>query len=202
MKRFGMAVVALGLAVPAPAGEFNEKLKIGDPAPAWTNLPGVDGKKHALADLKDRQAIVLVFTCNSCPVAAGYEDRIVAFAKKYAAPDSPVAVVAINVNTVEADRLDKMAERAKDKGFPFPYLYDETQKIAKDYGATTTPEFFVIDRDRRIAYMGAMDDVNPPRSESKHYLDDAVRAVLDGRKPPVAETPARGCAVRFARPKR
>src|SRR5436190_1306024 len=88
---------------------------------------------------------------------------------------------------------DPAPGRAKEKGFPYPYLYDETQKIAKDHGATYTPEFFVLDRDRRLAYMGAMDDVSPPRQESKHFLDDAVTAVLAGRKPPVAETLARGC---------
>jgi peroxiredoxin len=192
--------VATVLQTTVPAGEYNEKLKIGDPAPAWTNLPGVDGKRHSLADLKDKQVVVLIFTCNSCPVAVGYEDRIIAFAKKYA--DKSVAVVAVNVNTVEDDRLDKMRERAQDKAFPFAYLYDESQKIAKDYGAGYTPEFFVLDRDRRIAYMGAMDDVSPPRQQSKHFLDDAVQAVLAGRKPPVAETRARGCAIRFTRPKR
>ncbi len=202
MKRLGIVIAATILVAPLPAGEFNEKLKVGDPAPAWVNLPGVDGKTHSLADLKDKRAVVLVFTCNSCPVAVGYEDRIIAFAKKYAGPGSPVAVVAVNVNTVEADRLDKMQERAKEKGFPYPYLYDETQKIAKDYGATSTPEFFVLDRDRRVAYMGAMDDVSPPRAESKHFLEDAVQAVLEGKKPPVAETRARGCAIRYVRPKR
>jgi peroxiredoxin len=192
--------LGLSLASTGPAGDFNEKLKIDDPAPAWTNLPGTDGKRHSLADLKDKQVVVLVFTCNSCPVATGYEDRIIALAKRYS--EKYVAVVAVNVNTIEEDRLDKMTERAKDKGFPFPYLYDDSQQIAKDYGATYTPEFFVLDRDRRVAYMGAMDDVSPPRPESKHYLDDAVRALLDGRKPPVPETRARGCAIRFAKPKR
>jgi peroxiredoxin len=186
----------------AAAGEYNEKLKIGDSAPAWTNLPGTDGKRNSLADLKDKQIVVLIFTCNSCPVAVGYEDRVIDFAKKHAGASSPVAVVAINVNTIEADRLDKMQERAKDKGFPFAYLYDESQKIAKDYGASYTPEFFVLDKDRHIAYMGAMDDVSPPRMESKHYLEDAVRAMLEGRKPNPAETRARGCAIRFTKPKR
>src|SRR6266478_123270 len=138
MKRLLSVPVVLALATAAPAGEYNEKLKIGDPAPAWTALPGADGKKHGLHDLKDKQVVVVVFTCNSCPVAAGYEDRIIAFAKKRAGTDAPVAVVAINVNTIEADRLDKMQERAKEKAFPYPYLYDETQKIAKEYGATYT----------------------------------------------------------------
>jgi peroxiredoxin len=194
------AIIAAGVATAAVAGEYNEKLKIGDPAPSWTNLPGVDGKRHSLADLKEKQVVVLVFTCNSCPVAVGYEDRIMSLARKYV--DRPVAIVAVNVNTIEDDRLDKMKEHAADKGLPFPYLYDESQRIAKDYGAAYTPEFFVLDRDRRIAYMGAMDDVSPPRQESKHFLDDAVQAVLDDRKPAVDETRARGCAIRFVRPKR
>ena len=103
---------------------------------------------------------MLIFTCNSCPVAVGYEDRILALTKKYT--DKSTAFVAVNVNTIEEDRLDKMQERAQDKGFAFPYLYDESQRIAKDYGAMYTPEFFVLDQHRRIAYMGAMDDVSPP----------------------------------------
>jgi peroxiredoxin len=200
MTRIVSIAAVLGLTAGIPAGEFNEKLTIGDRAPVWSNLPGTDGKRHALADLKDKQVVVLVFTCNSCPVATGYEDRIIALAKRYS--EKYVAVVAVNVNTIDEDRLDKMTERAKERAFPYPYLYDESQQIAKDYGATYTPEFFVLDRDRRIAYMGAMDDVSPPRPETKHYLDDAVRALLDGRKPPVAETRARGCAMRFAKPKR
>lgn len=199
VQRLTLATV-LAVATAATAGEYNEKLKIGDPAPTWANLPGVDGKRHSLADLKDKQVVVLVLTCNSCPVAVGYEDRLMEFARKYA--DKSVAVVAVNVNTIEEDRLDKMKERAADKGLPFPYLYDESQKIAKDYGAAYTPEFFVLDRDRKVAYMGAMDDVSPPRQAAKHFLDDAVQAVLGGRKPPVTETRARGCAIRFARPKR
>jgi peroxiredoxin len=195
-----LLLTTIVLATTALAGEFNEKLKIGDTAPAWSNLPGTDGKNHSLADLKDKQVVVLIFTCNSCPVAVGYEDRIIAFARKHA--DKSVAVVAVNVNKVDEDRLDKMQERAKDKGFPFDYLFDESQKIAKDYGASYTPEFFVLDKDRRIAYMGAMDDVSPPRTESKHYLDDAVTAVLAGKKVNPAETRARGCAIRFSRSKR
>jgi peroxiredoxin len=192
-------VGAVGL---VPAGEFNRKLSVGDPAPAWAGLPGVDGKSHALTDLRDKRAVVLAFTCNSCPVAVGYEDRIIAFAKKYAGPDAPVALVAVNVNTVEEDRLPKMKERAREKGFTFPYLYDETQQIARDYGATTTPEFFVLDKDRKVAYMGAMDDASPPAAAGKHFLEDAVKAVLAGGKPAVAETFPRGCLIRYARPKR
>jgi peroxiredoxin len=193
----GCCLVAL-----APAGEFNKKLSIGDAAPSWTDLPGIDGKKHSLADWKDKKAVVLVFTCNSCPIARSYEERIIAFAKKYAGPNDPVAVVAMNVNTVEADRLPKMEERAKEIGFNFPYLYDETQKAALDYGATYTPEFFVLDKDRKIAYMGAMDDESPPAEAKARFLEDAVGAVLKGAKSPKGETLARGCAIRFTRPRR
>ena len=100
----------------AHAGQFNEKLNIGDTAPMWKDLPGVDGKKHSLVDLKDKKVVVVVFTCNSCPVAADYEERVIAAAKKYA--EQGVAFVAINVNRIEDDQLPKMKERAKEKGYP------------------------------------------------------------------------------------
>jgi peroxiredoxin len=196
------AAVLLAATAAAPAGDFNKKLNIGDRAPAWAGLPSTDGKKHALADLKDKAVVVVVFTCNSCPIAVDYEDRLIAFARRHAGPDSPVAVATINVNTIEADRLPKMTERAKEKGFPFAYLYDESQKIARDYGATYTPEFFVLDKDRRVAYMGAMDDKNRAADVTVRHLEAAVRAVLKGEKPAVAETQARGCLIRFARPRR
>src|SRR5205085_8393876 len=117
----------------------------------------IEGKKHALADLTDKDVVVVVFTCNSCPVAEGYEERIIAFDKKYCGPNGKVALVAINVNVIAEDRLPRMQERAKEKGFRFPYLHDATQKIAKDNGAVYTPEFFVLDKQRKIAFMGAMD---------------------------------------------
>jgi peroxiredoxin len=196
LAAFVMAATAV------PAGEFNKKLSMGDRAPGWADLPGTDGQEHALDDLKDKAVVVVVFTCNSCPVAVGYEDRIIAFARQHAGPQSSVAVVSVNVNTVEADRLPQMKERAREKGFPFVYLYDESQKIARDYGATYTPEFFVLDRDRRVAYMGAMDDTNRAESVKTRHLEDAVQAVLKGEKPTVAETLARGCQIRYARTQR
>jgi peroxiredoxin len=196
-------LVVLALAVlaviSASAGQFNDIMSVGDAAPAWVDLPGVDGKKHSLADLKDKQVVVVVFTCNSCPVAVDYEDRIIAFVKKHAGDVSKVAVVAINVNRIPEDRLDKMKERAADKKFTFPYLYDESQKIAKAYGATYTPEFFVLDKDRKVVYMGAMDDKGPPAEAIKLFLEDAVTAALKGEKPATAETLARGCKVRYVR---
>lgn len=175
--------------------ESAPKLKVGDPAPAWTDLPGTDGKKHSLADHAGKP-VVLVFTCNSCPIAEGYEDRIVAFANKYR---GKVDVVAVNVNTVPADRLDAMTKRAAKKKFSFPYLYDETQKIARDYGAIYTPEFFVLTSDRKVAYHGAMDDKTRADEVTETYLEAAVDAVLNGETPAKAETPARGCLIRFKR---
>jgi peroxiredoxin len=181
------------------AGEFNSVLKIGDAAPAWNKLPGADGKEHSLEDIKDKKAIVVIFTCNSCPVATAYEDRIIALAKKY---EKDVAVVALNVNKVPADSLEKMKARAEEKGFPFPYLYDDTQKIAKDFGAQFTPEFFLLNAERKIVYMGGMDDSSEPEKVTKHYLEPAIEATLKGEKIEKTETQAIGCRVRFAREKK
>lgn len=200
MTRLQMFYLLLALfCVNLDAGEFNLVLKIGDKAPAWTELPGVDGKKHSLTDCQNKDVVVVLFTCNSCGFATDYEDRIIAFAKKYAGPDDKVAVVAINVNKVPEDSLPKMQERAKAKGFPYPYLFDETQKIARDYGANFTPEFFVLNKDRRIAYMGGMDDNSNATLVQKKFLEPAVEAVLSGTTPSIAETPARGCRIRYAR---
>src|SRR4029079_15903633 len=122
-----------------PTGEFNEVLSIGAKAPMWKQLPGVDGESHDLEEWKDKSYLLVVFTCTSCSCARDYEDRLKAFAKKY---DGKIAVVAINSNTIPEDRLDAMKKRAEDRAFNFPYLYDESQQLAKAYGATYTPEFF------------------------------------------------------------
>jgi peroxiredoxin len=182
----------------ALAGQYNEELSIGDRAPAWKDLPGVDGRKHSLSEL-DAELVVVVFTCNSCPIAADYEDRIIALAKKYSTQPAKLALVAINVNRVAEDSLPKMKERAEQKGFPFPYLFDESQKIAKAYGAAFTPEFFVLDKDRRVAYMGGMDDNSDAAKVKASYLAPAVEAVLKGEKPETQETVARGCRIRYVR---
>jgi peroxiredoxin len=189
-------------ATSAYAGQFNSVLSIGDPAPAWRDLPGVDGKRHSLADLSDRQIVVVVFTCNSCPIASDYEDRIIAFAKKYCGTGQKTALVAINVNTVEEDQLPRMKERATAKAFPYPYLFDQSQKIGKAYGALFTPEFFVLDKDRKVAYMGAFDDNVEPTKIKHAYLEPAVDAILKGGKADPAETQASGCLIRYERARR
>ncbi len=204
MRCLLMFSMSLGLLVttPALAGKYNAVLNLGDAAPAWENLEGVDGRKHSLADLADKQAVVVVFTCNSCPVATDYEDRILAFSKKFAGPDGNVGLVAINVNTIPEDRLPKMRERARAKGFDFPYLYDQTQEIGRAYGAAFTPEFFVLDKDRKVVYMGGMDDSSVPNTIEHHYLVPAVEAALAGQQPEVDEAPAIGCRVRYQRQRR
>jgi peroxiredoxin len=200
MRTFVFAIVAvLGSSAISLAGEYNEVLSIGDAAPSWENLPGVDDKQHSLADLKDKPIVVLVFTCNTCPIAVDYEDRIIKFAKDQA---DQVAVVAINSNSVKDDQLPKMRERAEKKEFPFLYLWDEKGAVAKNYGAIFTPEFFVLNRQRKVIYMGAMDDKSDPGEAKVNYVADAVKAALAGGKPETAETVARGCRIRFPRERR
>src|SRR5580700_6184519 len=203
-----MIRVALFLALPllamlaassdAGPGKYNKVLGIGDKAPAWENLEGADGKKHSLADLKDKDVVVVVFTCNSCPVAAGYEDRIIAFAESYAKPGGKVGLVAINVNTAKDDALPAMKTRAEKKKFNFPYLFDPTQEIARKYGAMFTPEFFVLDKDRNVIYTGSMDDKAPPGEPKTSYLEQAVKSALAGKPAGRGETSAAaGCKIRF-----
>ncbi|MCA9246339.1 MAG: thioredoxin family protein [Planctomycetales bacterium] len=192
-------LIILLAAAPAAAGKYNPTLSIGDDAPAWTNLPGVDGKRHSLADLKEKDLVVVVFTCNSCDVATEYEDRILDFTRRYCDPEGRVAMVAINVNLIEEDSLPQMKKRAESRGFPFPYLFDETQQIARDYGAVFTPEFFVLDKERRIAYMGGMDDASDAKFVEQRYLAPAIEALLEGKQPVVTETVAIGCTVRYSR---
>jgi peroxiredoxin len=194
------AATLLLLSALLSAGEYNPVREIGDAAPAWTKLPGTDGKTHSLSDLKDKAAVVVVFTCNSCPYAVDYEDRLIAFHKKFASRN--VALVAINVNKVPEDALPAMKKKAKQKAFPFVYLFDKSQKIAKDYGAFFTPEFFVLNKQRKITYMGSMDNNPDVKKVSKRYLNDAVEATLAGKKVATDETVPFGCKVRFERKRR
>jgi peroxiredoxin len=201
MTRLLLAVPLLALlttTAPAGPGKYNKVLAPGDRAPAWENLEGTDGQKHSLADLKT-DFVVVVFTCNSCPVAEAYEPRIMAFADKYAGkPDAKVALVAINVNTIKADALPAMKVHAQKKKFTFPYLYDPTQEIARKYGANFTPEFFVLDKERKVIYTGAMDNKSPPGEPTLNHLEQALEAALAGQKPRTAETSAAaGCKIRF-----
>lgn len=184
---------------PTHAGKFNPEKNIGDPAPVWADLPGTDEKTHSMKDFEDKEVLVLVFTCNSCPYAVDYEERVNNLAKQYSSKDSKVGLVAINVNKIEADKLPAMIRRATERQFVFPYLYDETQQIAKDYGAERTPEVFVLNKDRRIVYMGAIDDNSVASKVTKEYAKMAIEATLHGKTVETKETAPVGCAIRYAR---
>src|SRR6476659_7351434 len=128
-------IVGLGAAGIVRPGTYNKQLSIGDDAPSWNGLVGTDDKKHSLAELADRDVVVICFTCNTCPYAVDYEDRLIELAKRFAAQGNRCALVAINANKVKDDLLPAMVDRAKAKGFNFPYLHDQTQQVALSYGA-------------------------------------------------------------------
>ncbi|TWT43586.1 thiol-disulfide oxidoreductase [Thalassoglobus neptunius] len=202
--RYGFIIAALlgcwftsGIESQVTAGEFNEVKSYLDPAPEWEALPNASGESLTFSDFKDADVLVVAFTCNSCPYAVDYEDRLIHLTDHYKASDKNVQVVAINVNLVEADQLDAMKVRAKEKSFSFPYLFDETQQIARAYGASRTPEFFVLNKDRKIVYMGAFDDDTNAEQASKHYVNNAIEAALKGDRPEVVETVPIGCSIRF-----
>jgi alkyl hydroperoxide reductase subunit AhpC len=195
-----LAVLAL-VASPALAGEYNKVITVGQKAPAFTGIPAVMGQNEASLDLntlgKD-DVVVLVFLANHCPVVTAYEDRIIDFANDY--KDKGIKVVGVCVDVVnEQDKLPGIKQRVKEKGYPFVYGYDDSQEIGKAYGATNTPQFVVIDKDKTIRYTGAMDDNQNENRVTKKYLRDAVDAVLKGDSPEVKETRAVGCGIRYKR---
>ena len=173
-------------------------LQLGAKAPDF-NLKGVDGKTYSPASFKDAKLLVVVFSCNHCPFVIGSEDRMIRFYNDY--KPKGVAVVAINSNESvnhPTDSFEHMVTHAKEKGLPFPYARDESQDVARAYGALRTPHYYVFDSDRKLRYTGRMDD-NPREAgkEKTRELRDAVDAVLAGKKPPVELTNPIGCNVKW-----
>lgn len=187
--------VVIAAAAPAHAGKFNRVLSVGDKAPGWKQLLGIDGKRHSLSDLKDARLVVLMFISNRCPTTKNYEARIRAFLKKY--KPRGVRLVAVNPQQGPSETFLKMMQRAKTAGFDFPYLRDAGQQTAKAWGATHTPHFFLLDGKRRIAYMGAFDDNADAAKVTEHSLADAVEALLSGKRPEVGETLQFGCPIEY-----
>ena len=181
----------------AADGEFNKALSVGDAAPNFENLEGTDGKTYSLASFKEKTAVILAFTCNGCEIAKAYEDRLVAFAAKHAGADAKTALVAINPGQGKSESLAAMKERATKKKFPFAYLADPTQAVAKAYGASYTPEFVVLNRERKVAYLGAMDDKDNAADAKENFLLPALEAALAGKAAAKGETAARGCRIRY-----
>jgi len=162
-------------------------------------LPATDGRTYGPEDFADARALAVIFWCNHCPYVQAWEDRIIALQREYA--DRGVRFVLINSNDATKypeDSFDQMRARAEAKGYPFPYLHDESQEVARRYGATRTPEIFLFDGERRLVYHGAPDDnVEDPNAVRHHYLREALEAVLAGRRPETAETPPRGCSIKW-----
>ncbi|MEO0581250.1 MAG: thioredoxin family protein [Bacteroidota bacterium] len=198
MKKLLMIFFLLSaIAVQAQVG-YN----VGDVA-ADFSLKNIDDKMMSLSDMEDAKGFVVVFTCNHCPYSKLYEDRIVAIDKKYKAKGFPV--IAINPNDPETypeDSFDNMKKRAKNKGFTFPYLWDETQDIARTYGAERTPHVYLlnkVDGKLKVAYIGAIDDNARNQDDVEdRFLENAIDALLSGKKIDEPYTRAIGCTIKWS----
>jgi thiol-disulfide isomerase/thioredoxin len=200
MRKLFLSLAGLALIVsPAFAGKFNRVITPGEKAPTFSGIPAVMGDKDtslSLGDIKE-DVVVIVFLANHCPVVTAYEDRVIDFASDY--KGKSVKVIGVCVNDNDSDRLPAIKQRVKDKGYNFVYGYDESQKIGKAYGATNTPQFYVLDKDRVIRYTGAMDDSQNESKVTKNYLRDAVDALLKGESVEVTETRAQGCGLQYTK---
>ena len=209
MKRFmSLALLALAAGSAVFAAEEVKTLAIGAAAPDF-NLTGVDGRRYTLKDFADAKVLVLVFTANHCPTAQAYEERIKQIAADH--KDKGVQVVAISSNDPQALRLNEMGYtdvgdtfedmklRAKDQNFAFPYLYDgDTQEVARAYGPVATPHVFVFDAERKLRYVGRIDNAERLRAVKTNDLRNALDALLAGRPVPVEVTKPFGCSLKWA----
>ncbi len=203
-----LGLTSLTVALAARAAEQQPTLPLGSSAPDF-NLPGVDDRHWALKDFADAKVLVVIFTCNHCPTAQYYEERIKQMVSDY--QGRGVAVVGISPNDPKSVRLDElgwtdlsdtfeeMKLRAKGRAFNFPYLYDgDTETVSKAYGPVVTPHAFVFDATRKLRYVGAIDDSERVAKVTKHHLRAALDALLAGQEPPVAQTKVVGCSVKWA----
>ena len=173
-------------------------MAVGTAAPAFS-LPGVDGKTWSLDSFEDAKLLVVVFTCNHCPYAIASEDRLLEIQADYG--NKGVQLVAINPNDADhypADSFDNMKKRAAEKGFTFPYLYDESQSVARAYDAACTPDIFVFDRDRKLVYNGRIDDNwQKPESVTRRDLRAVLDAALEDRAVDFKHVPSMGCSIKW-----
>lgn len=175
-------------------GESN----LGMMAPPF-DLPDTNGERVALADYDDASALVVMFICNHCPYVKAVRQRLIDLARKRR--DDGVAFVAIGSNDAQRypeDGFERMKEVAEELGYPFPYLWDQTQEVAEAYGAVCTPDFFLFDGDQKLVYRGRLDDDWQDESNvTSHDLDDAIAAVLRGDEPPAVQKPSMGCSIKW-----
>jgi peroxiredoxin len=196
-KLLTLCLLSIGVLAKAQTAGY----QVGDVA-ADFNLKNIDGKNVSLASMKDAKGYIVVFTCNTCPYAVAYEERIKALNKKYAPQGYPV--VAINPNdpvAQPADTYEKMQQKAKDKGFTFPYLMDPDHIITKQFGASRTPHVFILEKTSKgnvVQYIGAIDSDTEGTSPDKiNYVEAAINAVSAGKKPAVSTTKAIGCTIKW-----
>lgn len=174
---------------------------IGDMATDF-KLENVDGKMVSLSDYSNAEGFIVIFTCNTCPYAIAYQDRIIALNKKYASKGYPViAIMPNNTEVQPRDNMEAMKQRAKQKGFTFPYVIDKGQKISPQYGATKTPQVYVLQKTSKgneVKYIGAIDDnYQDAQAVNAKYVENAVDALLADK--PIKETETRtiGCAIKL-----
>lgn len=174
-------------------------LKIGSKLSDF-NLPGVDSENYSPSSFQSAKVLVVMFTCNHCPYVRAYEDRLIKLQKDF--KDKNVNFVAINANdevNYPEDSFENMVKRAKEKKYNFPYLRDKTQKTAKVFGASYTPEVFVFDENKVLQYHGRIDDNwQEPDKVTKHHLKEAIESLLAGKQIERADTQAIGCTVKWA----
>jgi len=183
----------------SPAALAADELAIGAKG-ADFSLKGTDGKTHSLATVKGEKGTAVIFTCNECPYSKGYEDRLIGLANDYHAKG--IGFVAINSNDpkiVPGDGFEFMVKRAQDKNFPYPYVFDETQGIAKAYGAKVTPHIFLLDSAGKLVYRGRVDDALELDKVKSRDFAAALDALAAGQPVKVAETKAFGCGVKYAK---
>lgn len=212
MRRLVSLICALALVAGASARAQQQKdpptLEIGRAAPDF-ELPGVDGKTYTLASFAGARILVIIFTANHCPTAIAYEDRIIRLAADY--KDKGVAVVAISTNDPKALRLDEMGHtdmgdtleemkiRAKHKKFNFPYLYDgDKQEVGHAYGPRATPHVFIFDAERKLRYVGRIDNAERESAVKTRDARNAIEALLEGRPVPVETTRPFGCSMKWS----
>jgi len=198
MRKLFLSLAGLALvASPVLAGKFNKVVSVGDKAPTFAGIPATESGQDTsltLSDIKE-PVVVLVFLGNHCPVVQAYEDRIIDFTKDY--KGKGVKVVGVSVNDLDSDRLPGIRDYMKQHGSNYVYGYDESQQIGKAYGATNTPQWFVLDKDRVIRYTGALDDNMNESKVTKTYVRDAVDALLKGESVEISETQPKGCGVKY-----
>jgi len=201
VKLLLIAIVVIGVsAFTSNINEKNSGYKIGDVAVDF-KLENIDGKYVSLSDYDDAKGFIITFTCNTCPYAVAYEDRIEALNKKYASKGYPViAIMPNNTDVKPGDNMEAMQKRAKLKGFTFPYLMDEGQIIYPKYGATKTPHIYILQKTKKgpvVKYIGAIDDnYQDANAVKEKYVEDAVNALLNEEEIKVKETRAIGCSIK------